>query len=304
VGAEIDAVVTHHTDGFRSGVARFNEMLAEHLGVPLRSLAEGLGGATHPLFSFKASELDPAETTVLAEVLGSHAGSWEVFLHEYAGLGIEASLVRSARRVHCGNLEILRAVAPLNRDIREAWTPGLIVDDRPLPSTELSVFSFGMAHKIRAEMFARLKALLDASDRSYTVYVSAANHETASLRDARIVFDEMQSVFQETLFFLGNLSDVAIAHWLRETTYFAAFFNSGVRANNTSVAAAMERGAVVITNLDHLSPVQYVHGRNMLDIEELDRLPVDAATLGAVGAEARRAAAERGWSELVTRLTA
>ena len=33
--ARVEAVVTHHRDGFRSGVARFNELLAASLGVPL-----------------------------------------------------------------------------------------------------------------------------------------------------------------------------------------------------------------------------------------------------------------------------
>ncbi len=53
-----------------------------------------------------------------------------------------------------------------------------------------------------------------------------------------------------SLYFLGNLSDVAVYNELRRATFFAAFFDGGVRANNTSVAAAMETGAVVITNLD------------------------------------------------------
>ena len=64
-----------------------------------------------------------------------------------------------------------------------------------------------------------------------------------------------------SLYFLGNLSDVAVYNQLRESTFFAAFFDRGVRANNTSVAAAMETGAVVITNLDELSPPEYVHMR-------------------------------------------
>ena len=34
------AVVTHHRGGFRSGVARFNELLAERLGVPVYGLDE------------------------------------------------------------------------------------------------------------------------------------------------------------------------------------------------------------------------------------------------------------------------
>ena len=88
----------------------------------------------------------------------------------------------------------------------------------------MTVFSFGMAHKVRADMFRRLRGLLDAlRGRSYEVYVSAANHETATLEDAEAVFAEMREVFPG-FYFLGNLSDVAVYNELRRATFFAAFF--------------------------------------------------------------------------------
>ena len=53
----IDAVVTHHPNSFRSGVARFNQILADRLGVPLLSLFDGTFVSSHrPLLSFKVSE--------------------------------------------------------------------------------------------------------------------------------------------------------------------------------------------------------------------------------------------------------
>ena len=105
-----------------------------------------------------------------------------------------------------------------------------------------------------------------------------------------------------SLYFLGNLSDVAVYNRLRESTFFAAFFDRGVRANNTSVAAAMETGAVVITNLDELSPPEYVHGENVIDIERCDQLPTDPAVLDAMRARAVETAAKRGWDALVARM--
>jgi hypothetical protein len=107
-----------------------------------------------------------------------------------------------------------------------------------------------------------------------------------------------------SLYFLGNLSDVAVYNRLRESTFFAAFFDRGVRANNTSVAAAMEIGAVVITNLDDLSPPEYVHGENVIDIGRCDRLPTEPAVLDAIRARAVETAAARGWDALVAQLTA
>jgi hypothetical protein len=300
--AAIDAVVSHHLDGFRSGVARFNELLAERLGVPFVGLGE-LGGAApeRPLLSFKVRELDAGAGEAVEGWLPS-AGSWDVFLHEYAGLPLEERLVRGAKRVLCGNLEIEQAVRPLNGQVRTLWTPGLILDDRPLPQVELSVFTFGMAHKLRIARFRELRSLLERSGRTWSLLVSAANHETATLRDAEDIFSELHEVFPNELFFLGNLSDVAVVHELRRATFFAAFFDGGVRANNTSVASAIERGAVVLTNLDEHSPREFVHGENLLDVGRLDALPLDPADLARISAAAAVTARGRGWDALVAAL--
>ncbi len=140
-----------------------------------------------------------------------------------------------------------------------------------------------MAHKIRTDLFQRLRALLDASGRSYAVYVSAANHETTRMKDAHLIFDEMHELFPETLYFLGNLSDVAVFNYLRSSTFFATFFLGGVRANNGTVAAAMEKGAVVITNLDEHSPPELVHLENVIDVERCEELPLDPLVLAGIG---------------------
>ena len=298
----LDAVVTHHRDGFRSGVARFNELLAGRLGIPLVGLDElESRNPACPLLSFKLRELGADSAQALARWL--RAGrSYDLFLHEYRGEEAERDLVAGARHVHCGNAEIEAAVAGVARSADALWTPGLIVDDRTFRPAELSVFSFGMAHKLRTDMFRRLRGLLDASGRSYALYVSAANHETASLRDSEIVFEEMHEVFPEELYFLGNLSDVAVFNYLVSTTFYAAFFPTGVRANNTSVASALERGAVVITNLDEHSPPEFVHMENVLDIEQLEELPADPLVLKRISAAAMETGRTRSWDRLVERL--
>lgn len=300
--ARVDAIVTHHLDGYRSGVARFNELLAERLGVPVIGLHDVAGSRlTCPLLSFKVSELDSALEADLAELIRSRPWPWELFLHEYRDLELERALVVDAARVHCGSAEIEAAVRALNANVEAAWTPGLIRDQRTFRPSELSVFSFGMAHKIRTEMFGRLKELLDASGRSYSLYVSAANHETASLADAHVVFDEMQAIFPDSLYFLGNLSDVAVSNYLQAATFFAAFFPKGVRANNTSVASAMERGAVVVTNLDRHSPREFVHLDNLIDIERCEHLPSDPMELARIRLRAMETARDRSWDRLAAR---
>ncbi|HZO61942.1 MAG TPA: hypothetical protein VFB35_03075 [Gaiellaceae bacterium] len=295
----VEAVVTHHRSGFRSGVARFNELLAERLGVPLRGLGEDGPWWPRSLLSFKVSELGAAERAELASRLDGWQG--ELFLHELAGDDLERGLIARAGRVHCGNLEIHAAVRGLTDRAEPAWAPGLLSDRREYGSPEITVFSFGMAHKIRTDMFGRLRELLDALGRPYEVYVSAANHETARLEDALDIVGEMQRLFPG-FFFLGNLSDVAVYNELRRATFFAAFFDRGVRANNTSVAAAMETGAVVVTNLDEHSPAEYVHLETVIDIGRCDALPTDPAVLDGIRARAVETAAGRGWDALVRQL--
>jgi hypothetical protein len=295
----IDAVVTHHLDGYRSGVARFNEVLAERLGVPMLGLGEVHPGAcSHPLLSFKVSELGDAAPLV-EEAL---TGTWDAFLHEYRGLELERRIVGGATRVLCGNGEILDAVRGLAAEAEALWAPGLVFDDRPFAAADVTVFSFGMAHKIRVDMFQRLKELLEASGSSYAVYVSAANHETASLRDSAAIFAAMHELFPRELYFLGNLSDVAVANQLASATYFAAFFERGVRANNSSVAAAMQLGAVVITNLDVYSPPWLAHLENVIDIGRCDELPRDPLILRRIAVCAMETAREHGWHQLVERI--
>lgn len=299
----IDAVVTHHSDSFRSGVGRFNELLAERLGVPLIGIRKMLSAAcSRPLLSFKVSELGSGERSTLSSLVDEKPFSWELFLHVYEGHALETELVAGASRVHCGNHEIFEQVKGLNPAAQILWSPGLILDERPFVETDVSVFSFGMAHKIRTDLFQRLRHLLDASGRSYAVYVSAANHETTRMRDAHLIFDEMHEIFPETLFFLGNLSDVAVFNYLRSSTFFATFFLAGVRANNGSVAAAMEKGAAVITNLDEQSPPELVHMENVIDVARCDELPLDPVVLRGISERAMQTGRERGWDRLVERL--
>jgi hypothetical protein len=301
--APVDAVVTHHRDSFRSGVGRFNELLAERLGVPVIGIRRLLtAGCSRPLLSFKVAELAPAELAVLDQLVETRPFPWELFLHVYDGDELEAALVAGADHVHAGNHEVFAQIEGLARSADTLWSPGLILDEREFAPTDVSVFSFGMAHKIRTDLFERLRELLDASGRSYAVYLSAANHETTRMSDAHLIFDELHEIFPSTLFFLGNLSDVAVFNYLRSSTFFASFFLGGVRANNGSIAAAMEKGAVVITNLDEHSPPEFVHLDNLIDIGQMRELPLEERALAAISRRAVETAHERGWSQLVERL--
>lgn len=301
-GIGFDCVASHHMSPFRSGVARFNKILAELAGVPFVSaFDERLGGELRrPLFSFKVGEMSATEQAALARLLEALGGAgWCVYLHAVDGLELERRMARDADVIYCGNAEVVEWARPLNERTRAVWTPGLILDTRRFDPARVSVFSFGMAHKLRTDMFTRLRDLLEAGGDSYAVYISNATHETATLEDAQAVYDEMHRIFPRGLYFMGNLSDVAVFNYVLETTFFAAFFKDGVRANNTSVASAMEHGAVVITNLDRHSPEWLMHMDNVLDIKRLDELPSDPLVLSRLRTRAMETARERTWQRLI-----
>jgi hypothetical protein len=298
----LDVVVGHHLNPFTSGVARFNEILARRTGTRVIGIFdEALAGFSAPLFSFKTSELSSEETAKLDEIASELLPSKRVslFLHEYSGDSAEAALIRAAEVVYCGNDAVYARVDALGAQARLAWAPGLVLDTRSFEPAELTVFSFGMAHKIRTDKFRRLRDLLEASGRSYAIYISNANHESATFEDAQSVFEDMGAVFERGLYFMGNLSDVAVFNHLLRATYFAAFFTDGVRANNTSVASAMEHGCVVITNLDEYSPKAFVHMENVIDINRCEQLPADPLVLKRIAVAAMETARELSWERLV-----
>lgn len=297
---EIDAVVGDHMNPYASGAARFNQILAERLGAPFINLLDPLlASSRFPLLSFKEPELDEGERAALAALLDRGAGGLRAYLHDYTGAALEERIVRQSEVVYCGNDEIAAKVSGLNERVHTLWAPGLILDHRLFAPAVYSIFSFGMAHKVRTDMFARLRELLEDSGVSYSMYMSNANHATATLREAQIVFDEMREVFPTNLYFMGNLSDVAIYNYLRTTSFFAAFFKRGVRANNTSVLSAMEHGSVVITNLDEHSPEYLVHMDNVIDINRCERLPSDPLEHKRLGVRAMETARSLSWDRLV-----
>lgn len=296
---QVDAVVGHHMNPYASGVSRFNQMLAGHLGVPWLGLDDpAVDAAACPLLSFKVGELDENAAERLSNLLGA-LPTVRAFLHDFTGTPLEERLVRQAETVFSANAEISAALRPLGVPSTTLWAPGLILDRRPLKAAALTVFSFGMAHKVRVEMFAKLRDLLDATGQSYAVYMSNANHATATLREAEQVHSQMDEVFSHDFFFMGNLSDVAIADRLRSATFFAAFFDRGARANNTSLLSAMEQGAVIVTNLDEHSPAAFRHMDNVIDIGQTTELPSDPLVLARLRVRAMETAAELSWEQLV-----
>lgn len=301
-----DCIAGYHLNPWTCGIAKFNSILAKHLAVPVVGIrAVELGSYRRPLLSIKLSEFNEPDAADLDIWSQAHAGQFELFLHAFDGTPIERRLVAAAGRVYCGNQELSRELAAARPDIQELFCPGTILSPQRFQRSELSVFTFGMAHKIRVPLYRRLQELLAATGRSYSVFVSTALHENTSFDGSFVVrFEELQSIFGGNVYFMGYLSDTAVYNQLLDCTFLAAFFEKGLRANNTSVNAAMECGCAVITNLDEHSPVGFAHGQNVIDINRCTRLP-DADETQRIGRAAREVARDRyGWDRLVAELRA
>lgn len=299
----MDCILGYHLQPFTCGIARFNHALGEKLAIPVVSLfSEAADECRHALLSIKLSEFTDKDTGRLEAFIASRDATQtiDLFLHDYADTPTEQHLIALASRIYVGNAQMARILGPRHPRVIEAWCPGTLIDAHAFPQTEISVFSFGMAHKIRAERYYRLRELLEATGKSYGIYMSTALHEGTDFAGSFMTaFEEMTEIFGQRVNFLGFLSDAAVFNYLNSCTYFTAFFPQGVRANNTSVQTAMQCGSVVISNLDADSPPEYLHGVNILDIDKLDALPTDANDLGKLGEAARRAASIYGWDPLV-----
>jgi hypothetical protein len=300
----IDCIAGYHLNPWTCGIAKFNTILGRHLDVPVVGIPEAWQGRfRRPLVSVKLSEFTPADAADLDRWGQAHAGQFELFLHAFDGTPVEQRLLKAAARVCCGNRELFRELVPQRPDIVELFCPGTLLNPQRFERAELSVFTFGMAHKIRVEHYRKLRDLLEATGKSYAVYVSTALHENTNFDGSFVVrFEELQAIFNGQVYFMGYLSDTAVFNHLVDCTYLAAFFEKGLRANNTTVNAAMECGAAVITNLDEHSPDGLVHMKNVIDITRCDRLP-DAAQAETIGRTARQIAhAQYGWEQLVAQL--
>src|SRR5688572_15455718 len=171
----IDCIAGYHLNPWTCGIAKFNAILSTHLDVPVVGIRDvELGSYHRPLLSVKLSEFSDADAVDLDRWAAAHAGRFELFLHAFDGTDVEKRLVASAARVCCGNAELQRDLQPSRPDIEQMFCPGTILNPQRFERTELSVFTFGMAHKIRVPLYRRLRDLLDATGKSYSVYVSTA----------------------------------------------------------------------------------------------------------------------------------
>jgi hypothetical protein len=302
----IDCIAGYHLNPWTCGIAKFNAILAKYLDVEVVGIrAVELGAYERPLLSVKISEFSDRDAADLDLWTSAHRGRFELFLHAFDRTAIECRMVAAAARVYVGNAELNRDLAQLRPDVQELFCPGRFSTRSGSCRPRSRCSPSGWRTRSGSRCNRRLHQLLEATGKTYSMYVSTALHENTSFDGSFVVtFEELQSIFNGQVYFMGYLSDTAVFNHLLDSTYLAAFFEKGLRANNTTVNAAMECGSTVITNLDEHSPAGLTHMQNVIDINRCDRLPL-AEESARIGLSARSVAlSQYGWDQLVSQLRA
>lgn len=297
-------VISSHMNRYLSGVAKFNHILADRLGAECVALHDvPVVQAGPALVSIKLSDCPDDALATIAEACERLRGTgitYDLFFHTFDDLPLERAFLDGSRTVFAGNAELTARIATAGAAAETLWCPALVDADASVESEALTIFSFGMSHKIQMKYYVVLEALLSGAGIEYELLVSTAFHEKASFGEIDLIEQRFRETFGERVKLLGFLSDGSVNHFLQRSNLFCAFFRSGVRANNTSVYAAMSSGTPLLTNLDAYSPEWMQHDVNVLDIGHLKARSLDRDALERIGCAGREATAEHAsWDALV-----
>lgn len=270
----IDAVMSLHANPATCGVAKFNLQLAQRLGVPFADLGT-IHRFQHPLVSIKFSEsrwsCRPGDGISINQ-------PYDLFLHDSPTSSFDENWIECANTIYAANSQIAEAVSHDRkltegkaREVVTVFCPSTL-HGRYQHRVGKRVLTFGMAHKIQRGRYEKLKALLDATGKSYMVEMATAVHEGSPWDSVVRVGEEMREIFGDHLWPLGFLSDEALWNVLRHTEIVALFYEPALRANNTSFWAAVEAGHPIITNLDEYSPMPQSRSA-VWDIDTLVEMP-------------------------------
>ncbi len=206
------SVVSFHVDPSSCGVARFSAQLAARLGVPHWSAGEPDRWGDKPLLSVKWAEWRwmPLEYSY-------HDQLW----HDPGPEGAD---------LYVGRGRVWK--------LYQLGVPALVQPHAI--GQRAALFTFGMAHKLELEHFRMLRAKVGG----FELWVSSAAHEGAGPSKV----PELLQLWGSRAFDLGHLSDAALSLVWPRVTAFVAFFQGGLRANNSSVHAALDARVPVITN--------------------------------------------------------
>ena len=295
-------IISFHTNPYTCGVARFNRALADEMGIPLLSIEEFVvKPSANALVSVKFDEMSPEATVLLGSVLLEGAISFSLLLHDVHKSPEEVAFCQRAGKVFAANAELRVKLLDVRPDSVATFAPGA-AEQKPAETFDLTLITFGMAHKIRSDRYKKLGQLLRSDARSAQLEISTALHEGTTFSEEFFsVNTEISEAFQGNVSFLGFLADGEVSRRIVAADALVAFFPKGVRENNTTVLSAMAHGCCVITNLDEGSPSWMKHNESVFDIDQLKVFP-SAEELRRVGTEARVAVSPYSFKHLAALL--
>ena len=298
-----DCVVSYHHNVHTCGVARFNRRLADFLGVPMvRASDLGPPKFVYPIVSVKSSEMEVRDHDQFKrDVL--RLSRFVLMIHDYRSDSLEIDLMREATKVIALNAELASRAREVRPDVIEGFAVASYTDTPISNSPEMTLITFGMAHKIQSHGYQRIGELLNSDSRSFVLEISSALHEGTEFDDSFFeVGEEISGCFQGNVDFLGFLADQEVVRRLTRASAMLAFFPHGARENNTSLISAMSLGVPVITNLDSWSPPWMVHGETVFDVNLLNSFPSNEV-LQKVGTLGKGAVRHLSFSGLLSLLS-
>jgi hypothetical protein len=296
--AAYSSVISFHTNPYTCGVARFNQALAKSMQVPIESISQFVASRQKvSLLSLKFDEIPVEVSERLLEGINQESAVFDLFLHGINRSVIETKFITKASRVIVASREYADLISEQRKDVIALFAPGAGMSG--LRSTfDITLLTFGMAHKIRSEGYRKLGAILKPDSRTFQLEISTALHDGTSFsEDFFSVGSEIGEVFDGNVSFLGFLADDEVSRRMSEADALVAFFPSGVRENNTTVLSAMAHGCAVITNLDGYSPPWMKHGESVFDVNQLAEFP-SSAELSAVRIGAKKAVSPYNFEQL------
>ena len=297
------SVVSYHTNPYTCGVARFNQALAKEMRIPVCSVSKFVPSSESiSLLSIKFEEMSTKSAEDMWMQLDQVDAKFDLFLHGVAQSEIENLYIDKARRVIVATREYAEIIRAQRPDVLSYFAPGA-ADSGKKTNVDITLLTFGMAHKIRSDGYRKLGEILASDKRSVQLEISTALHDGTSFsEDFFSVGAEISEVFSGNVSFLGFLADDEVSRRLRAADALVAFFPSGVRENNTTVLSAMAHGCAVITNFDSLSPSWMKHNDSIFDIGQMNTFPTNAE-LTRVGIAAQVAVNPYSFESLATLLT-
>ena len=261
------------------GVARFNSALANTLSIELGELEDLCASS---LLSLKVEELNLDSIHALEFYFAQQRVAGVIF-HGWGGTKLELLIAQNSDFIFTLNGYVSREIeAATGKKVCFLSTPGSFLGMNQPHQIEkrLLILTFGMVHKLKAQRYEQLWSILEGDFRNPLLLFSTAVHTGEDNIDSVWSLEkEISKCYEGPFEFLGVLSDATLYRYLSQVHIVVAFFDTGVRDNNSSAIAAMQAGKLLVTNSDSYSPKWMKHGVNFLDINRIKSIPTSEVVM-------------------------